>query len=110
MPPPPPTMANFELDPELFVPPGHNIIDAGPDRLPRTYTMPSVPITRRHERYVIVEVLPTPPADNMVQWYLLLLMKVVGGHRRRLLMEEDGSLRQPQKHHLLLLLKTRSPW
>ncbi|KAE8818243.1 hypothetical protein D1007_04121 [Hordeum vulgare] len=43
-------MANFELDPEFFLPPGHNIIDGGPDRLPRTYTTPAVPITRRHER------------------------------------------------------------
>ncbi|KAI4970325.1 hypothetical protein ZWY2020_001239 [Hordeum vulgare] len=48
-------MANFELDPEGFLPPGHNIIDAGPDRLPRTYTTPAVPITRRHEQYVIAE-------------------------------------------------------
>ncbi|KAE8818891.1 hypothetical protein D1007_03281 [Hordeum vulgare] len=60
-------MANFELDPECFLPPGHNIIDAGPDRLPRTYTTPAVPITRRHEHYVITEVLPAPPADIMVQ-------------------------------------------
>ncbi|KAE8820361.1 hypothetical protein D1007_01794 [Hordeum vulgare] len=36
-------MENFELDPERFLPQGHNIIDAGPDWLPRTYTMPVVP-------------------------------------------------------------------
>uniref|UniRef100_A0A8I7B6R8 DUF7597 domain-containing protein n=1 Tax=Hordeum vulgare subsp. vulgare TaxID=112509 RepID=A0A8I7B6R8_HORVV len=60
-------MANFELDPEFFLPPGHNIIDGGPDRLPRTYTTPAVPITRRHERFVIVDVHPAPPADNVVQ-------------------------------------------
>ncbi|KAE8771953.1 hypothetical protein D1007_56109 [Hordeum vulgare] len=67
MPPPPPTMANIELDPEFFLPPGHNIINGGPDRLPRTYTTPVVPITRRHERFVITEVHPAPPADNLVQ-------------------------------------------
>ncbi|KAE8806344.1 hypothetical protein D1007_17500 [Hordeum vulgare] len=66
-PPPPPTMANFELDPKFFLPPGHNIIDGGPGRLPRTYTMPVVPITRRHERFVIADVHPAPPADNWVQ-------------------------------------------
>uniref|UniRef100_A0A8I6Z1F3 DUF7597 domain-containing protein n=1 Tax=Hordeum vulgare subsp. vulgare TaxID=112509 RepID=A0A8I6Z1F3_HORVV len=66
-PPPPPAMANFELDPEFFLPPGHNIIDGGPDLLPRTYTMHAVPITRRHERFVIAEVHPAPPADNVVQ-------------------------------------------
>ncbi|KAE8781660.1 hypothetical protein D1007_45048 [Hordeum vulgare] len=65
-PPPPPAMANFKLDPEFFLLPGHNIIDGGPDRLPRTYTMPAVPITRRHERFVITDVHPAPPADNMV--------------------------------------------
>uniref|UniRef100_A0A8I6WVX7 DUF7597 domain-containing protein n=1 Tax=Hordeum vulgare subsp. vulgare TaxID=112509 RepID=A0A8I6WVX7_HORVV len=60
-------MENFELDPEFFLPPGHNIIDGGPDRLPRTYTMPAVPITRRHERFVIADVHPAPPADNVIQ-------------------------------------------
>ncbi|KAE8799125.1 hypothetical protein D1007_25508 [Hordeum vulgare] len=60
-------MANFELDPEFFLPPVHNIIDGGPDRLPRTYTTPAVPITRRHERFVIADVHPAPPADNVIQ-------------------------------------------
>ncbi|KAI5007926.1 hypothetical protein ZWY2020_008974 [Hordeum vulgare] len=72
-PSPPPTMANFELDPEFFLPPGHNIIDGGPDRLPRTYTTPAVPITRRHERFVIADVHPAPPAHNLVQGCLMLL-------------------------------------
>ncbi|KAI4997963.1 hypothetical protein ZWY2020_053305 [Hordeum vulgare] len=60
-------MANFELDPKFFLPPGHNIIDGGPDRLPRTYTTPAVPITRRHEHFVIADVHPAPPADHVVQ-------------------------------------------
>uniref|UniRef100_A0A8I6XC84 DUF7597 domain-containing protein n=1 Tax=Hordeum vulgare subsp. vulgare TaxID=112509 RepID=A0A8I6XC84_HORVV len=60
-------MANFELDPEFFLPSGHNIIDGGPDRLPRTYTTPAVPITRRHERFVIADVHPAPPADLVVE-------------------------------------------
>ncbi|KAE8775456.1 hypothetical protein D1007_52013 [Hordeum vulgare] len=60
-------MANYEVDPEFFLPTGHNIIDRGLDRLPRTYTTPSVPITRRHERFVIADVHPTPPANNLVQ-------------------------------------------
>uniref|UniRef100_A0A8I6X9V1 DUF7597 domain-containing protein n=1 Tax=Hordeum vulgare subsp. vulgare TaxID=112509 RepID=A0A8I6X9V1_HORVV len=60
-------MANFELDPEFFLPPGHNIIDGGPDRLPRTYTTPAVPITRRHEHFIIADVHPAPPADHVVQ-------------------------------------------
>ncbi|KAE8769528.1 hypothetical protein D1007_58877 [Hordeum vulgare] len=60
-------MANFELDPEFFLPPGHNIIDGGPDRLPRTYTTPAVPIIRRHERFVIADVHPAPPAEDVIQ-------------------------------------------
>ena len=60
-------MASFDLDPEFFLPPGHNIIDGGPDRLPRTYTTPAVPITRRHERFVIADVHPAPSADNVIQ-------------------------------------------
>ncbi|KAE8792052.1 hypothetical protein D1007_33476 [Hordeum vulgare] len=60
-------MANFELDPEFFLPPGHNIIDGGPDRLPRTYTTPVIPITRRHERFVIADVHPAPSADDVIQ-------------------------------------------
>lgn len=66
-PPPPPAMANFELDPEFFLPPGHNIIDGGVDRLPRTYTTPAVPIIGRHERFVIDAVHPTLPTDEVIQ-------------------------------------------
>uniref|UniRef100_A0A8I6XE61 DUF7597 domain-containing protein n=1 Tax=Hordeum vulgare subsp. vulgare TaxID=112509 RepID=A0A8I6XE61_HORVV len=60
-------MPNFELDHEFFLPPGHNIIDGGVDRLPRTYTTPALPITRRHDRFVITTVHPAPPADEVIQ-------------------------------------------
>uniref|UniRef100_A0A8I6Y7E8 DUF7597 domain-containing protein n=1 Tax=Hordeum vulgare subsp. vulgare TaxID=112509 RepID=A0A8I6Y7E8_HORVV len=60
-------MANFELDPEFFLPPGHNIVDGGVDWLPRTFTTPAVPITRCHERFVIATVHPAPPADEVIQ-------------------------------------------
>ncbi|KAE8809950.1 hypothetical protein D1007_13411 [Hordeum vulgare] len=120
-------MANFELDPEFFLPPGHNIIDGGVDRLPRTYTRPAVPITRRHERFVIATVHPAPPADEVIQTLGLLLrmlMTVAGGRRllilrleagvNRLLMEETGNrlwhlLRLPM-HLLLFHFKTRNQW
>ncbi|KAE8778128.1 hypothetical protein D1007_48994 [Hordeum vulgare] len=102
-------MENFELDPEFFLPPGHNIIDGGPDRLPRTYTTSAVPITRRHERFVIVDVHPAPPADNVVQWFLLL-MPEVGDSRMLPLMEEDGSLKRPRKHLLSILFRIKSLW
>ncbi|KAE8820888.1 hypothetical protein D1007_01206 [Hordeum vulgare] len=102
-------MANFELDPEFFLPPGHNIIDGGPDRLPRTYTTPAVPITRLHERFVIADIHPAPPANNVIQWFLLL-MQEVGDNRLLSLMEEDGNLKQPQKHLLPMLFRIKSLW
>ncbi|KAE8808595.1 Secologanin synthase [Hordeum vulgare] len=111
-PPPPPAMANFELDPEFFLPPGHNIIDGGPDRLPRTYTTHVFPITRRHERFVITDVHPAPPADNVIQWFLLLmlLMPEVGDSRLLPLMEEDGNLKRPRKHLLPILFRIKNLW
>ncbi|KAE8801421.1 hypothetical protein D1007_22942 [Hordeum vulgare] len=102
-------MVNFELDPEFFLPLGHNIIDGGPDRLPRTYTMPAVPITRRHERFVVADVHPAPPANNVVQWFLLLMLDV-GDSRLLPLMEEDGNLKRPWKHLLPILFRIKSLW
>ncbi|KAE8817379.1 hypothetical protein D1007_05075 [Hordeum vulgare] len=70
MPPPHATltdMANFELDPKRYVPRGHNITDSGPDRLPRTFITPAIPIAYRHEQYVIAEVMPDPRADQVAQ-------------------------------------------
>ncbi|KAE8803383.1 hypothetical protein D1007_20733 [Hordeum vulgare] len=60
-------MANFELDPERYVPPGHHIIDGGPNRLPRTFITPAIPIARRHEQFIIAEVMPAPPANQVGQ-------------------------------------------
>ncbi|KAE8806105.1 hypothetical protein D1007_17707 [Hordeum vulgare] len=58
-------MANFELDPEWFVPPSNLITDAGHDRLPWTFITPAIPIARMHEQYVITEVMPAPLADQV---------------------------------------------
>ncbi|KAE8776000.1 hypothetical protein D1007_51438 [Hordeum vulgare] len=60
-------MANFELDPEWYVPPGHHIIDVGPNRLPRSFITPAIPIARRHEQFIIAEVMPAPPANLVGQ-------------------------------------------
>ena len=53
-------MANYELDPQRFVPVGHHIIDGGVCRLPRTFFMPAARPTRRHEDYMVAEVMPAP--------------------------------------------------
>jgi len=53
-------MANYELDPQRFVPVGHHIIDGGDHRLPRTFFTPAARPTRRHEYYMVPEVMPGP--------------------------------------------------
>ena len=58
-------MANFHLDPLKYIPAGHHIIDGGEDRLPRTFVMPHTPIVRRHEEFMLVEVIPIPPPDQI---------------------------------------------
>jgi hypothetical protein len=47
----PPSMAVFELDPTPWLPLGHQILDGGPTRLPRTYCTPAVAPPRRHNNY-----------------------------------------------------------
>lgn len=54
-------MAVFELDPTRYVPLGHHIIDGGEARLPRTFVTPPSPIVRRHEAFMVAEVMPAPP-------------------------------------------------
>ena len=53
-------MANYELDPQRFVPAGHHIIDGGDRRLPRTFITPAARPPRRHEEYMVAEVMPAP--------------------------------------------------
>lgn len=57
-------MANFELDPERFVPAGHHIVNGGAFQLPRTFITPSARPARRHEDYMVAEVMPAPPAGE----------------------------------------------
>ena len=58
-------MANFPLDPLLYVPAGHHIVDGGDARLPRTFVTPHIPIVRRHEEFMLAEVMPIPPPDQI---------------------------------------------
>ena len=69
------SMANYELDPQRFVPPGHLIIDDGDRRLPRTIFTPATRPPRRHEDYMVAEVMPAPegpfgPVRNKVVQFL----------------------------------------
>ena len=55
-----PAMENFELDPHRLPPGGHHIIDGEDRRLPRTFfTHANLP-PRRHEDYMVAEVMPAP--------------------------------------------------
>ena len=61
----PTPMANFHLDPLRYVPAGHHIVDGGEDRLPRTFVTPHTPIVRRHEEFMLAEVMPIPQPDEI---------------------------------------------
>ena len=68
-------MDNFPLDPLLYVPAGHHIVDGGDARLPRTYVTRHTPLVRRHEEFMLAEVMPIPPPDQIgaareevIQW------------------------------------------
>ncbi|KAK1669893.1 hypothetical protein QYE76_058052 [Lolium multiflorum] len=61
-------MANYEVDPMLWLPHGHQIIDGGPTRLPRTFYSPSVDPPRRHDNICVAELLPPPPAPLILHW------------------------------------------
>ena len=57
-------MAVYEPDPHRFLLAGHQIIDGGPARLPRTYVTPAVRPACSHENFMVAEVTPVPdPAD-----------------------------------------------
>jgi hypothetical protein len=61
-------MAVFEVDPTPWVPWGHEIIDGGPTRLPRTFYFASLDPPPRHLDYCIALVDPPPPPAAMVLW------------------------------------------
>jgi hypothetical protein len=56
--PPEPAMANFELDPARWVPLGHQIVDRGPTRLPRTFYTPAIMPAIRHGSTVLLSLSP----------------------------------------------------
>jgi hypothetical protein len=62
------TMANFELDPTRWLPQGHQIIDGGPNRLPRTFYNPSVMPPRRNDHICTAILMPPPPQAQEQFW------------------------------------------
>lgn len=60
-------MAVYEVDPNRFLPAGHIIINGGTTLLPRTFFMVGTRPERRHEDYMVAEVMPPPLPDAMGQ-------------------------------------------
>ncbi|KAK1618561.1 hypothetical protein QYE76_024078 [Lolium multiflorum] len=63
-----PAMAVFELDPTPWLPWGHELIDGGPTRLPRTYYFASQDPPPRHLDHCIALVDPPPPPAALALW------------------------------------------
>jgi hypothetical protein len=64
----PPSMANFEVDPLPWLPWGHQIIDGGPTRLPRTFYYAAQDPPPQHQSYCIATVDPPPPPHGEEFW------------------------------------------
>ena len=58
-------MTVYELDPHRFLHAGHQIIDGGPMRLPRTFVTPAVRPDLTHENFMMAEVVPPPAPAAM---------------------------------------------
>jgi hypothetical protein len=61
-------MENFLVDPARWVPLGMQIIDGGPNRLPRTFYNPSVMPPRRNDNVIMAIMMPPPPEDQADAW------------------------------------------
>lgn len=53
-------MAVFTIDPLRYMPAGHHIIDDCAHRVSRTFVMLPSSIVKRHEEYMVAEVMPLP--------------------------------------------------
>ncbi|KAM0879664.1 hypothetical protein ACQ4PT_034085 [Festuca glaucescens] len=65
---PSPPMANFEVDPLPWLPWGHQIIDGGPTRLPRTFYYAAQDPPAQHQSFCIAIVDPPPPPQGEEFW------------------------------------------
>ncbi|KAM0868195.1 hypothetical protein ACQ4PT_041499 [Festuca glaucescens] len=64
----PETMAVFEVDPLPWLPWGHQVIDGGPTRLPRTYYYAAQDPPALHQAFCIATVEPPPPPQAAALW------------------------------------------
>ncbi|KAK1662872.1 hypothetical protein QYE76_051031 [Lolium multiflorum] len=78
-------MAVFEVDPTPWLPWGHQIIDGGPTRLPRTYYNPSQDPPPQHRAFCVAMVDPPPPPHAAAHWRHQVNEFLVGPLQRNVL-------------------------
>jgi hypothetical protein len=80
-----PAMAVFEVDPTPWLPWGHQVIDGGPTRLPRTfYNAPQDPL-QQHQDHCIAIIEPAPPPADEIFWRQQVLNFLIGPLNRNVL-------------------------
>jgi hypothetical protein len=62
------SMAVYEVDPIPWLPWGHQVIDGGPTRLPRSYYFPAHDPPSEHQDYCIAVLDPPPPPQAAALW------------------------------------------
>ena len=81
-------MANYELDPKCFVLAGHHIIDGGDWRLPRTFFTPAARPPRRHEDFMVAEVMLAPEGPlGLVREEIVQFLQNRGSAHRSLILK-----------------------
>jgi hypothetical protein len=78
-------MAVFELDPTPWLPWGHQVIDGGNARLPRTYYNPANDPPQLHQAHCIAIVEPAPPQLHENHWRNRVRNFLVGPLNRQVL-------------------------
>ncbi|KAM0884997.1 hypothetical protein ACQ4PT_030635 [Festuca glaucescens] len=79
------SMAVFEVDPTPWLPWGHQVIDGGPTRLPRTFYYAAQDPLQHHHDYCIAVVEPAPPPADEVFWREQVLNFLIGPLNRNVL-------------------------
>ncbi|KAM0895253.1 hypothetical protein ACQ4PT_023971 [Festuca glaucescens] len=79
------SMAVFEVDPLPWLPWGHQVIDGGPTRLPRTYYYATEDPLSQHHSYCIAVMDPAPPPLDEAHWRNQVLDFLTGPLSRNVL-------------------------
>jgi hypothetical protein len=79
------SMAVYEVDPTPWLPWGHQVIDGGPTRLPRTFYYAAQDPLPYHHDFCIDVVEPVPPPADEVFWREQVLNFLVGPLNRNVL-------------------------